>query len=66
MAYGGTLPGRVLSNQMVLKVRVYLLTDALKRTETDGRRDITLLGDGRVLGPFSQKCQDSTFQTDTR
>ena len=51
---------------MVLNVRVYLLTDALKRTETDGRRDITLLGDGRVLGPFSQKCQDSTFQTDSR
>ena len=33
--------------------------------ETDGRRDITSLVDGRVLGPFSQKCQDSTFQMDS-
>ena len=43
------------------EIREYLLTEALKWTETDGRCDISFFVDGRVLGPFSQKCQDSTF-----
>ena len=60
-----TLPGRVKKFPNGFAVRENLLTEALKWTETDGRCDITFLVDGRVLGPFSQKCQDSTFQTDS-
>ena len=61
MDYGGHTSRSGSAYPNGFEIREYLLTEALKRTETDGRCDITFLLDGPVLGLFSQKCQDSTF-----
>ena len=59
--YGGHTSRPCLKFPNDFKVQEFLLTDPLKRMKTDGCCDITFLVDGRVLGPFSQKCQDSAF-----